>query len=111
MVTHAVVVPPGQISKNTLNFLTQLKDPECNDREWFKLHGTSTDRLIFPLFLSMWTLIEPVYRQAEKEWKDFIEAFTDVLVETVEQIPHLPPKDVTHRIYRDVSIAFLQYDG
>ena len=27
-------VPPGQISKNTLDFLAQLKDPECNDREW-----------------------------------------------------------------------------
>ena len=27
-------VPPGQISKNTLDFLTNLKDPECNDREW-----------------------------------------------------------------------------
>ena len=48
--------------------------------------------------------------EAEKEWKDFIEAFTDVLVETDEQIPHLPPKDVTHRIYRDVSITFLRYD-
>lgn len=30
-------VPPGQISKNTLDFLTQLKDPECNDREWCAL--------------------------------------------------------------------------
>jgi hypothetical protein len=27
-------VPPGQISKNTLDFLTKLKDPECNDRQW-----------------------------------------------------------------------------
>jgi len=35
----AVPVPPGQISQNTLNFLEQLKDPECNDRVWFKLHG------------------------------------------------------------------------
>ena len=51
------VVPPGQISQNTFNFLNDLKDPECNDREWwvgqhitcliltvlsnrFKLHGT-----------------------------------------------------------------------
>jgi len=28
-------VPPGQISQNTLDFLTKLKDPACNDREWF----------------------------------------------------------------------------
>jgi hypothetical protein len=29
-------VPPGQISQNTLNFLNKLKDPACNDREWFE---------------------------------------------------------------------------
>ncbi|THG95263.1 hypothetical protein EW026_g6360 [Hermanssonia centrifuga] len=79
-------VPPGQISQNTLDFLTQLKNPECNDREWFKLH-------------------EPVYRLAEEEWKAFIEEFTDVLAEADPQIPHLPPKDVTHRIYRDVRFS------
>ena len=28
-------VPPGQISQNTLNFLSELKKPECNDREWY----------------------------------------------------------------------------
>ena len=49
-------VPPGQISQNTFEFLTRLKDPACNDRQWcvpiplhllsltptprFKLHGT-----------------------------------------------------------------------
>ena len=27
-------VAPGMISKNTFDFLTQLKDPKCNDREW-----------------------------------------------------------------------------
>lgn len=27
-------VPPGQVSQNTLDFLTKLKDPTCNDREW-----------------------------------------------------------------------------
>jgi len=41
-------VPPGQISQNMLDFLTNLKNPACNDREWFKLN-------------------EPVYRQAEQE--------------------------------------------
>ena len=46
---------------------------------------------------------EPVYRLAEKEWKDFVESFTDVLVDVDSQIPHLPPKDLIHRIYRDVS--------
>ncbi|KAL1948090.1 hypothetical protein VTO73DRAFT_12165 [Trametes versicolor] len=79
-------VPPGQISKNTLDFLSQLKKPECNDREWFKLH-------------------EPVYRLAEGEWKAFVEEFTDLLVEVDPQIPHLPPKDVIHRIYRDVRFS------
>ena len=49
---------------------------------------------------------EPIYRLAEKEWKAFIEHFTDALVEVDPQIPHLPPKDVIHRIYRDVSHQF-----
>ncbi|KAI0672195.1 hypothetical protein C8Q78DRAFT_1025724 [Trametes maxima] len=75
-------VPPGQISKNTLNFLSELKKPECNDREWY-----------------------PVYRLAESEWKAFIEQFTDLLVEVDPQIPHLPPKDVIHRIYRDIRFS------
>ena len=46
---------------------------------------------------------EPIWRVVEKEWKDFIEAFTDVIVANDPQIPYLPPKDVVHRIYRDVS--------
>jgi hypothetical protein len=36
-------VPPGRISKNTLDFLGQLRKPECNDREWcvhFRSMGT-----------------------------------------------------------------------
>ena len=48
-------------------------------------------------------ITEPVFRQAEKEWKAFIEVFTDHITEADPQIPHLPPKDVIHRIYRDVS--------
>ncbi|KAJ7701831.1 hypothetical protein B0H17DRAFT_1044856 [Mycena rosella] len=72
-------VPAGQISQNTFNFLTQLKDPKCNDH--------------------------PVYRQAEQEWKDFIEEFTELLIEVDGQIPPLPPKDVIHRIYRDIRFS------
>ncbi|PBK86992.1 hypothetical protein ARMGADRAFT_1017025 [Armillaria gallica] len=79
-------VPPGQVSQNTLDFLAQLQNPECNDREWFKLH-------------------ERVFRQAEKEWKDFVEAFTDKLSEVDGEIPPLPPKDVIHRIYRDIRFS------
>lgn len=54
----------------------------------------------------VWTsaLVEPVYRLAEQEWKDFVEQFTDDLIEVDPQIPPLPPKDVIHRIYRDVCI-------
>lgn len=79
-------VPPGQISQNTFDFLKELQDPKKNDREWFKLH-------------------EPVYRQAEKEWNDFVEEFTSILSEVDDEIPHLPPKDVIHRIYRDVRFS------
>ncbi|KAN0136901.1 Conserved hypothetical protein (DUF2461) domain containing protein [Lactarius tabidus] len=79
-------VPPGQISQNTFNFLTQLKNPECNDREWFRLH-------------------EPVFRLAETEFKLFIEKLTDVFITVDPQIPPLPPKDVIYRIYRDVRFS------
>ncbi|KAJ3510472.1 hypothetical protein NLJ89_g4655 [Agrocybe chaxingu] len=79
-------VSPGQISQNTLDFLGDLKKPECNDRQWFKLH-------------------EPVYRQAEQEWKDFVEAFTESLIGVDPHIPHLPPKDFIHRIYRDIRFS------
>jgi hypothetical protein len=30
----SLLVPPGQISQNTFDFLNKLKEPECNDREW-----------------------------------------------------------------------------
>ncbi|KIK60949.1 hypothetical protein GYMLUDRAFT_43495 [Collybiopsis luxurians FD-317 M1] len=79
-------VPPGQVSQNTLDFLQKLADPKCNDREWFKLH-------------------EPVYRLAEKEFKDFIEEFTETLSEVDPHVPILPPKDVIHRIYRDIRFS------
>ncbi|KAH7915947.1 hypothetical protein BJ138DRAFT_1140810 [Hygrophoropsis aurantiaca] len=78
--------PPGQVSKNTLDFLARLKDPACNDREWFKLN-------------------EPVYRRAETEFKAFIDAFSTMLSATDPQIPPLPPKDVIHRIYRDIRFS------
>ncbi|KAI0284629.1 hypothetical protein BGY98DRAFT_910547 [Russula aff. rugulosa BPL654] len=79
-------VPPGQISQNTFNFLLQLTKPECNDREWFRLH-------------------EPVFRLAETEFKSFIENLTELFTEVDAQIPPLPPKDVIYRIYRDVRFS------
>jgi hypothetical protein len=48
---------------------------------------------------------------AEKEWKDFIESFTDTLIEVDDEIPTLPPKDVIHRIYRDVGPYYLSILG
>ncbi|ETW77505.1 hypothetical protein HETIRDRAFT_327131 [Heterobasidion irregulare TC 32-1] len=95
-------VPPGRISQNTLNFLAQLKDPECNDRECCNL----THIHIFPPGLNYTVcLTQPVFRLAEKEWKAFIEKLTDLIVEVDTQIPTLPPKDVIYRIYRDVRFS------
>jgi len=48
---------------------------------------------------------ENIYRRCEKEFKQFIEAFTGMLTEVDPQIPHLPPKDVIRRIYRDVRFS------
>ncbi|KAG6899659.1 hypothetical protein C0993_008235 [Termitomyces sp. T159_Od127] len=50
-------------------------------------------------------LHEPVYRQAENEWKAFVEAMTDRITEADPQVPPLPPKDLIHRIYRDVRFS------
>jgi len=47
-------------------------------------------------------LLEPVFRQAEAEFKFFIEKLTELFSEVDPQIPPLPPKDVIYRIYRDV---------
>ncbi|KAG1764070.1 hypothetical protein EV702DRAFT_1155018 [Suillus placidus] len=85
--------PPGRVSLNTLDFLAQLKDPARNDREWFAL--LSRPSFIYQL----------VYRCVENEFKDFIEAFTNMLTDVDSQIPPLPPKDVIHRIYRDVRFS------
>ncbi|KAG6808765.1 hypothetical protein H0H93_016504, partial [Arthromyces matolae] len=46
-------------------------------------------------------LHEPVYRQAENEWKAFVEAVTEQISEADPHVPPLPPKDLIHRIYRD----------
>ena len=60
------------------------------------------------MLLTLSSLVsEPVWRVAEKEWKDFIESFTEVLVGKDPQIPYLPPKDVIHRIYRDARFQGL----
>ncbi|KAL1757366.1 hypothetical protein FB107DRAFT_209391 [Schizophyllum commune] len=91
-------VPPGQISKNTLDFLGHMKDPKCNNREWY-----STPLPPYPSPLI--SCPEPVYRVAEKEWKDFVEAFTDAIIEVDPEVPPLPPKDVIHRIYRDIRFS------
>src|ERR1700761_5315412 len=34
---RSALVPPGQVSKNTLNFLRELQDPKKNDRTWYAL--------------------------------------------------------------------------
>ncbi|WVW80960.1 hypothetical protein I302_102951 [Kwoniella bestiolae CBS 10118] len=79
-------VPPGRISQNTLNFLKNLQIPERNDREWFRSH-------------------EPSFRQAENEWKAFVGLVQSKFHEADDEVPILPPKDIIHRIYRDVRFS------
>ncbi|KAK6906757.1 hypothetical protein I203_100744 [Kwoniella mangroviensis CBS 8507] len=79
-------VPPGRISQNTLNFLKNLQIPERNDREWFRSH-------------------EPSFRQAENEWKAFVGTVQMKFHEADDEVPILPPKDIIHRIYRDVRFS------
>ncbi|TXT11172.1 hypothetical protein VHUM_01923 [Vanrija humicola] len=79
-------VPAGQVSQNTLNFLSLLQIPENNDRDWFRAH-------------------EPAYRQAEAEWKAFVMPMQARMSEADDELPVLPPNDVIHRIYRDVRFS------
>ncbi|KAI9633604.1 uncharacterized protein MKK02DRAFT_28411 [Dioszegia hungarica] len=79
-------VPPGRISQNTLNFLKNMQIPERNDRDWFRSH-------------------EPAFRQAEKEWQAFVGLVQLKMHEADSQVPILPPKDLIHRIYRDVRFS------
>ncbi|EIW69854.1 hypothetical protein TREMEDRAFT_29389 [Tremella mesenterica DSM 1558] len=79
-------VPPGRISTNTLNFLKNLQIPERNDREWFRAH-------------------EPSFRQAEKEWQAFVGKIQGKFQNADGEVPILPPKDIIHRIYRDVRFS------
>jgi len=46
-----------------------------------------------------------VFRQAETEFKFFIEGLTELFSEVDPQIPPLPPKDVIYRIYRDIRFS------
>ncbi|KAK8850416.1 hypothetical protein IAR55_004334 [Kwoniella newhampshirensis] len=79
-------VPPGRISKNTFNYQRNLQIPERNDRDWFRSH-------------------EPAFRQAEKEWQAFVGLIQSKLHEVDDEIPHLPPRDIIHRFYRDVRFS------
>ena len=74
----------GALHQNTFLFLEDLK--RNNQREWLKLHDKD-------------------FRQSEKDWKGFVEALTEKLVEKDETIPELPYKDVYFRIYRDVRFS------
>lgn len=53
------------------------------------------------------TLLEPVFRLAETEFKSFVEKLTELFTEVDVQIPPLPPKDLIYRIYRDVRPTLL----
>jgi len=80
-------VPVGQISPHLLEFLSKLENPEFNDREWFAKN-------------------DAVYRYVCDNWIKFLEKLIPELIErSDETIPHLPPKDCVHRIYRDMRFA------
>lgn len=54
----------------------------------------------------IWGMIEPVYRQAEKEWVDYVDRLMEKVTELDDEVPPLPAKDAIHRIYRDVREVF-----
>ncbi|KAE9402852.1 hypothetical protein BT96DRAFT_964663, partial [Gymnopus androsaceus JB14] len=64
-------VPPGQISKNTLDFLEHLRMVQAAWCVTYPIQYTVLMSHFFDFF----------YRLAEKEFKDFVDAFTEVLTE------------------------------
>lgn len=72
------------ILPTTMKFLSDLK--ENNDRDWFHQHDAR-------------------YRHALANWTSFIKALVPVASEADWTLPELPPKDLLHRIYRDVRLC------
>ncbi|GAA5878979.1 hypothetical protein JCM16303_007251 [Sporobolomyces ruberrimus] len=72
------------ILPTTMEFLSELRSN--NDREWF-------------------TENEARYRHALVNFKSFMTAWVPKASEVDWQLPHLPTKDLMHRIYRDVRFS------
>jgi len=74
----------------------------------FRLHGAFPNpKDQFTVADEHRALLEPVFRQAETEFRFFIEKLTELFSEVDSQIPPLPPKDLIYRIYRDVHPLLL----
>ncbi|GAA6049674.1 hypothetical protein JCM3770_005064 [Rhodotorula araucariae] len=72
------------ILPETLDFLAQLA--KHNDRDWFQRH-------------------DALYRHAHLNFKSFLAAWVPVASGADWSLPHLPVKDLEHRIYRDVRFS------
>ncbi len=72
------------ISKNTLNFLAELK--ENNNKEWF-------------------TANKPRYEAAKKEFERFVDALIARIAIFDPAVAHFTAKDCVFRIYRDVRFS------
>ncbi|KDN41442.1 hypothetical protein K437DRAFT_258293 [Tilletiaria anomala UBC 951] len=79
--------PPHIISDTMMNFLSSLKDPANNDRDWFQQH-------------------DALYRYAWDNWNAFVTVLLPRLMEEADEtLPFLPTKDMVYRIYRDVRFS------
>ncbi|KAK2624157.1 hypothetical protein QTJ16_006107 [Diplocarpon rosae] len=74
----------GRIHQNTLEFLRELR--RNNKREWLKFH-------------------DAVFRQAEKDFNSFITNLSSLLATYDPTLPDLPPRDLIHRIHRDMRFT------
>lgn len=50
-------------------------DPTNNDRDWLRVH-------------------DPAFRQAEREFRDFVDVLQEKIAEVDEEVPVLPAKDI-----------------
>ncbi|GAA5820448.1 hypothetical protein JCM10212_006121 [Sporobolomyces blumeae] len=72
------------ILPTTMEFLAELRDH--NDRDWFQTNDAR-------------------YRHALANFKTFMTSWIDKAAEADWQLPHMPVKDLIHRIYRDVRFS------
>ncbi|TIB36735.1 hypothetical protein E3P84_00796 [Wallemia ichthyophaga] len=80
--------PPGQISRNTLDFLNCLRYEHCNQRDWLNDEFNNA-----------------TYKCQFSEFNDFTQQFVTRAIDLDDNLPPYPSKDLVYRLSRDLRFA------